>query len=181
MSQKIRQEVKEEFDLIAYAGELPEVAFYESLHYLTEDPQGPCLKLSSAETLFLKKAVVKDYVAIILRDLNPDNRDKGSFRGVERAIINFQRLKNFAEREGLEISVFLPQIANSLNNYVREEINDSLLKDQDIRTINCSFEQWIWFCNELGIKSSLNPTFFKRRLLNFQETINLFRRRQKGP
>ena len=42
-------------------------------------------------------------------------------------MVNFKRLKKFAQKVGLEISHLLPEIANALRQYVRAEINDQEL------------------------------------------------------
>ncbi len=179
----IRPEVEEERDIIAHAGELPEVAFYESLFFLTTSPTGPGLKLWPEEVVFLKEGVIEGYKRIILRDLNPQNRTKEIFRGIERAVVNLKRLKKFAQKEGLEISHLLSEIANALRQYVQTEINDQELAANGIRTINCDQQEWDWFCQELGLKPAhLIPdieAFFKRRPLSFKETINFFKHRQK--
>jgi hypothetical protein len=183
VKKNIRPEVEEERDIIAQAGELPEVAFYESFFFLTTSAEGPGLKLWPEEIVFLKEGVIEGYKRIILRDLNPQNRAKEIFRGIERAVVNFKRLKKFAQKEGLEISHLLPEIANALRQYVRAEINDQELVAKGIRTINCDRQNWDWFCQELGLEpTSLIPdteTFFKRHPFSFKETINFFKHRQR--
>ena len=69
--------IAEEAFMVLHSGEIPEIALHSSLYYLTEDPEGPGLILTAADILPLKQEVVKRYQEIILRDLEPKNRDKG--------------------------------------------------------------------------------------------------------
>ena len=114
----------EEFFVIEQSGEIPEVTLYESLHYLTEDPDGPVLHLNSNDIILLKHAVVKRYRNIILRDLDPENRDKGIYRGLERCSANWQRLLKFCTREKLEFSEIQTEAANLLQEFLQQETVD---------------------------------------------------------
>ena len=72
----------EEVFVVLHSGEIPEVTFHESLYYLTEDAEGPGLQTKNDDVFPLKQAVVKRYRVIILRDLDPGNRDKRIYRGL---------------------------------------------------------------------------------------------------
>jgi len=100
----VRDEVLREAEIIKYeGGEVPEVFFWNSYFYLTEPPpKGLGLILNEEELLVLKRAVIERYLEIIKRDLTPENIEKPFYRGIKRAIVNLGRLKNFAEKEGLE-------------------------------------------------------------------------------
>ena len=63
--------IEEEAFMIVHSGEIPQVTLQSSLHYLTEDPEGPCLELNGDDIIPLKQAVVERYRVIILRDLDP--------------------------------------------------------------------------------------------------------------
>lgn len=100
----IRDEVLHEVEVIKYeGGEIPEVFFWNSYFYLTEPPpKGLGLNLTKEEIQLLKKAVLERYLKIIKRDLTPENIGKSFYRGITRVMINLKRLKDFAEKEGLE-------------------------------------------------------------------------------
>lgn len=180
MNSHIREEIKEEKEIIAHAGELPEVAFHASLYFLTEAPEGPHLVLTPEEVAFLKRGVIEGYKKIILRDLNPQMRGNSIFRGMERAVTNYKRLKRFAKKEGIDISHLIPEMAQALTMYMETEIKDPYLKTHSLRTVNCLKEDWEWFVKELNLTPSrLLPqpeTFFKRTPLSFKETIALFKK-----
>jgi hypothetical protein len=176
----MREEVIEEKEIIAHSGEMPEVAFGSSLYFLIEDPDGPHLTLTSEEITLLKQGVIERYKRIILRDLNPRIRERGEFRSIERAIVNYKRLKRYLEKEQLNISDIIPELAQALTLYMKAELEDTYLEEHSLRTVNCSREDWQWFVNELHLDSSdllPNPEeFFKRTPLGFQETIALFKK-----
>lgn len=87
--------------IVRHAGEIPEIAYYNSLYYLTADPEGPGLELSPADHAFLQEQVVARYREIILRDLTPENRDLRLYRGLRRVIWNWERLGKFFRRQAL--------------------------------------------------------------------------------
>ena len=79
---------QDELLIVRHSGEIPEVALHGSLYFLSFDPDGPSLNLSPEEKLELKKMAVKRYLEIIHRDLDPENRAKGIYRGLARCIVN---------------------------------------------------------------------------------------------
>ncbi|MDL1972456.1 MAG: hypothetical protein LWW78_04365 [Deltaproteobacteria bacterium] len=178
----MREEVIEEKEIICHSGELPEVAFYSSLYFLTEDPDGPHLSLTPEEVTFLKQGVIERYKWIILRDLDPKMRARSEFRGIERAIVNYKRLKRYAEKEQIDIKNIVPEFAKALISYTKVELEDIYLREHSLRTINCSRSDWQWFLKELGLGPNILPDpdcFFKRSPLHFKETIALFKRLNK--
>ena len=80
--------IAEEAFVVLHSGEIPEVTYHESIYYLTEDVEGPGLQLNIDDVFPLKQAVIKRYRAIILRDIDPGNRDKGLYRGMARCVAN---------------------------------------------------------------------------------------------
>ncbi|OAG27844.1 hypothetical protein [Thermodesulfatator autotrophicus] len=116
----LREEVIEEAEIIKHAGEIPEVALWNSLHYLTEDPEGPKIELTPQEKSFLKGAVIERYLIIIKRDLTYENRDKSYYRGLERALINWQRLKTFVQKEGFSLDTLQKEVKFWLEDYLRK-------------------------------------------------------------
>lgn len=176
----MREEVIEEKEIIAHSGEMPEVAFHNSLYFLTEDPDGPHLTLTPKEIAFLKQGVIERYKRIILRDLNPQMRGRSEFRSIKRAIVNCKRLKRYTKKEQLNISDIIPELAQALTIYIEAELKDPYLKEHSLRTVNCSREDWEWFVKELRLDPSAllpNPEeFFKRTSLRFQEIVALFKK-----
>ncbi len=96
-----RKIIEEEEFMVRHSGEIPEIAYHNSLYHLSEDQEGPRLgRLTPAEMAGLQTQAMARYREIILRDLRPENRDLSIYRGVRRAIWNWQRLHKF--RAGAE-------------------------------------------------------------------------------
>ncbi|WP_181448004.1 hypothetical protein [Dissulfurirhabdus thermomarina] len=148
--------IAEEVLLIRHSGEIPEVAFHGSLHYLTEDPEGPGLVLGKAHLHRLKVAVVARYRAILLRDLDPGNRDRRLYRGVARSIWNWRRLRDFCRREGLEAEEIRREAARALEAFLRCELDD-VRAGRRTSCINCPAEDLRAFARELGIRDTRLP------------------------
>ncbi|NPA49201.1 MAG: hypothetical protein GXO20_04410, partial [Thermodesulfobacteria bacterium] len=116
----IREEVLEEAEIIRHSGEIPEVALWNSLYYLTTDEEGPRLTISEAEARILKRAVVERYLTIIERDLTVENIGKSFYRGVNRAMVNWERLAGFARREGFSLEALRQIVLERFRNFLGE-------------------------------------------------------------
>lgn len=86
--------LEDEAWLIETAGEMPEVALFESRHHLGE--------LEPAELACLQGSAVRGYWRILVRDLDHANLGRSLFRGLERALQNLLRLKGYLARLGWE-------------------------------------------------------------------------------
>ncbi len=140
----IREEVQEEAEIIRHSGEIPEVAFWNSLHYLTVDEEGPGLELTLQELHHLKKAVVERYLAIIERDLTVENMDKSFYRGVSRAMVNWERLSSFAKREGFSREALRQMVIEKFRQFLRKTSSNGLKIDVS------SEELALWLRNKLA-------------------------------
>lgn len=142
--------ITEEAFVVLHSGEIPEVTFHESLYYLTEDIEGPSLKLDAEDVLPLKYAVVKRYRTIILRDIDPENRDKRIYRGLARCIANWQRLHNFCTREKMDFQIIQQETADALKGFMSKEVADVEGKKRS-SCINCSNKEIEILANSLGL------------------------------
>lgn len=176
--------LQQEVDWIENSGEMPEVAFYESLYYLTEEEDGPKLILTSADIKFLEDAVVNRFKTIILRDLEFANRKSSIFRGLKRAIINYDRLKKYQKKKNRADSGIEKAIGYSLIEYIRCECED-ISDKRHYRTINCKRDELEHFAEELGV--NISPEYkdicFKHIPLTFDEVYRatLLSERQDYP
>ncbi len=162
--------LQQEVDWIENSGEMPEVAFYESLFYLTEEEEGPKLVLTSSDIKVLEDAVVNRFKTIILRDLEFANRRSTIFRGLKRAIINYNRLKKYQKRKNRIDSGMKDEMSSSLLEYIRCECED-ISDKRYYRTINCTREELEHFAEELGVNIApeYNDICFEHILLTFDE------------
>ncbi len=142
--------LQQEIDWIENSGEIPEVAFYEALYYLKEEEEGPKLMLASSDIKRLEDTVINRYKTIILRDLKFANRRSSIFRGLKRAIINYDRLKKYQKRKNRIDPGMEKEIGHSLLEYIRCECED-ISDKRHYRTINCTLEELEQFAEELGV------------------------------
>lgn len=141
----IRDEVIEEADLIRYSGEIPEVAYWNSIYYLTEEDEGPGLSLTPEEERLLKRAVIDRYFTIIKRDLTVQNIGQSFYRGVRRAATNWQRLRTFAIREGFSLEAVRLFVLENLRLFLIEVSHRALSLDVDQEALEAFIEELIFF------------------------------------
>ena len=132
--------LEDELLIVRYSGEIPEVALHGSIYYLTKDPDGPRITLDARDLGQLKSAVVERYCEIIFRDLEPDNRDKGLFRGLARCVANWGRLSKFCQQEGRDVERIRSQVADALRRFLDRELRD-VQSSSRTSCVNCSADE----------------------------------------
>jgi hypothetical protein len=142
--------LSEEAFLILHSGEVPEVAYYGSIHYLTEDPEGPLLNIEQRDIISLEEAAVQRYRTIILRDLTPENRDRSIYRGLKRCAANWKRLVNFSDKISIDISSIRKEVIDALKDFLSQEIMD-VSSGKRKTCINCSYSVLTEFTYGLGL------------------------------
>jgi hypothetical protein len=148
--------LSEEAFLILHSGEIPEVAYYSSVHYLTEDPEGPLLNIKPRDLTSLEEAVVQRYRTIILRDLMPGNRNKSIYRGLKRCAANWKRLVNFSDKRNIEISYIRMEAAEALRDFLIQEIMD-VSSGKRKTCVNCSYSVLLELAYGLGLSRNDIP------------------------
>ena len=148
--------LSEEAFLILKSGEVPEVAYYGSIHYLTEDPEGPHLNIEPRDLISLEEAVAQRYRTIILRDLMPENRDKSLYRGLKRCAANWKRLINFSDKRSIDISSIRKEVTEALKDFLRQEIMD-VSSGKRKTCINCSYSVLTELAYGLGLSRDALP------------------------
>ncbi len=145
-----QQYIAEEVFVVEHSGEIPEVTLHEALYHLTEDPEGPGLALGEGAIRPLKMAVVKRYRTIILRDLDPENRDKSIYRGLARCLANWHRLVKFCSRENMDCEDIRLEAAAGLTKFLQQELAD-VRSGVRISCINCTGNEIAGLAESLGI------------------------------
>ncbi len=135
---------------VRHSGETPEIALHSSLYYLTEDKDGPGLKLTIGDRRQLLEAAKERYCEIIFRDILPENRDSSIYRGVLRSICNWRRFKRFCERHDMIWGNVKEEVAEQLTSFLQTEIADI---EGGLRSssINCSIGELHSFSLELDV------------------------------
>jgi hypothetical protein len=149
--------LSEEAFLILHSGEIPELAYYGSIHYLTEDPEGPLLKIKPQDLTSLEDAVVQRYRTIVLRDLVPGNRDRSVYRGLKRCAANWKRLVNFSDKRNIKISYIRIEVAEALKDFLMQEIMD-VSSGKRKTCVNCSYSVLLELAYGLGLSRNDLPT-----------------------
>jgi hypothetical protein len=141
--------LEDELLIVRHSGEIPEIALHATLHYLAEDPEGPRMVLDDAEVKALQDAALLRSREIVLRDLDPANRDLSLYRGVKRSIYNWQRLQDFCGRIGRETGAFQAVVRDALLAFLRVEADD-VGAGRRSSSINCTADELKGFAGELA-------------------------------
>ncbi|HHD57107.1 MAG TPA: hypothetical protein ENK89_05460 [Desulfobulbaceae bacterium] len=147
--------LEDELLIVRHSGEIPEIALHATLHYLVEDQEGPQLTLTEVEIRSLQDAALARSREIVLRDLDPANRDLSLYRGVKRSIYNWQRMQDFCGRIGRDGGDFQAVVREALLVFLATEAND-VGAGRRSSSINCTAEELVAF----AVKLSCNPDRF---------------------
>ena len=148
--------LEEEIFILRDSGEIPEIAFHTTLHYLTEDDEGPEMLLTAEELELLQDAALFRCREIVLRDLDPANRDLGIYRGVRRTIYNWQRKQDFCNRIGRDWSSFKETVGRALVEFLEQELVD-VGSGSRMSSVNCSAEMILGFTVMLDLPTDSLP------------------------
>ena len=148
--------IEEETIILRNSGEIPEITLHSSIYYLEDDNEGPRIKLCEEELQQLYDAALARAREIILRDLDPDNRDLSLYRGLARSIANWHRLQSFCHRINRQCPEFKETVSQALLSFVEREFEDTQ-KSLRPPSVNCTAEDIISFCEELRTDVSRLP------------------------
>ena len=150
------EQLADELLIVRHSGEIPEVALHGSIYYLTKDSDGPRMTLDAKDIALLKSAVVERYCEIIFRDLEPDNRDKGLYRGLARCVANWGRLSKFCHHEGREVGRIRSKVAAALCRFIGRELRD-VQSCSRVSCINCTLPEFESLLVELRLPPDKLP------------------------
>lgn len=156
--------VEDEWYTVRYSGEIPEVAYHGAVFHLTEAQSGPRIELSSAQRNRLLGAVSQRYLEITLRDLLPENKRSGGYRGLKRSFINWQRFLIFCERYGIEGTSHKETVSAALCKFLHHEA-DILYISEVQDELNCSLTELLKFIELLGLSPTVIPDTVKNYFL----------------
>lgn len=148
--------IENEVFIVRDSGELPEIGFHASLHYLTEEEDGPQITLAADELKLLQDAALARCREIILRDLDPENRDLSLYRGVQRSIYNWQRMQDFCKRMSRDCFSFKETVGLALVVFLQQELTD-VRSGSRSSSVNCSVEELIVFSSMLELPAHSLP------------------------
>ncbi len=158
----IERFIEDEWYAVRYSGEIPEVALHSALYHLCEDPEGPQIELSARQRSQLLEGVCQRYLEITLRDLLPKNMAAGSYRGIRRSAVNWQRYLRFCRCYRLDSSASREIVAAALLELLSGDLAVLSTVEKD-RMFNCTGEELETFMQLLGI----DPGRFETQLKAF--------------
>ena len=144
---------EDEWYIVRYSGEIPEIAFNSAIYYLTRAKDGPLLTLSEEQNHFLKKAAFDRYHEIVIRDLLHENHKKSIYRGIKRSIDNYHRLRKFCSRQQLDLNEIREEAARLLPLFLKTEINQ-VKRYARVSIINCTYGELQQFADDLQVPLS---------------------------
>ena len=150
----------EEIIILRHSGEIPEIALHSSLYYLEEDESGPQISLREDELHVLYDAALERAREIVLRDLDPDNRDLSIYRGIARSIANWHRLQNFCRRINRDCHGFTKTVSQALVSFLQREVED-IEASVRLSSVNCSANDLCSFVEELCLDIESLPAGWK--------------------
>ncbi len=156
MTEDRRDILEEEIIILQNSGEIPEIALHTTLHYLTQDKQGPEIVLNDEELQSLYDAADQRYREIVLRDLNPENRDLRIYRGVARTIANWQRYQKFCCRINRDLVEFKTIVRNKAHEFIVREYQD-VSKGLRNSSVNCCIDELGHFLQQIEIELGFLP------------------------
>ncbi len=149
--------LEEEVIIVRNSGEIPEIALHSSLYYLTKDEEGPGLGLQYDEVDALHDAASNRFKEIILRDLDPENRDLRIYRGLARTIANWSRFYNFCKRVGRsDYKEFRVVVSAALIRFIDQEYAD-INSGGRVSSVNCCQDELSDFLKALQLDDSAFP------------------------
>ncbi|WP_457573555.1 hypothetical protein [Desulfolithobacter sp.] len=168
MAGERNQIIEDEIFILRDSGEIPEIALHSTLHYLTEDSDGPGLRLTQEEYNSLRDAAAARFRDIVLRDLDPSNRDLSIYRGIARTIINFHRFKAFCQRTGHDWGSFADLLRDKLCHFLQNELEE-VTRGVRTSSVNCTVETLQGFLVELEMNPALLPEGWEQLCLSREQ------------
>ena len=142
--------VENEWYIVRYSGETPEIAYNASMYYLQRATDGPGLVLNTNQVERLQQAAKDRYEDIVLRDMYHDNVGKTIYRGIARSICNYERLLNFCARQNLSPYMVREKAATLYSTFLQLEYL-RITSGNEQSVLNCSYSELRDFANALGV------------------------------
>ena len=185
------EHLENEWYLVRYSGEIPEIALHASIYYLTRAAEGPRLTLTTDQFDTLRDAACERFKEIVLRDLDHNNVGAPTYRGITRSMVNYQRFCTFCRRQGLDATMLQLEVAEALERFIRVE--KGIVESGKRQTvINCNLDDLVQFyaclgadtdklvqmrlytdsLRKTGMRTEHNPEKHRRRGLNSRKSDN---------
>jgi hypothetical protein len=151
MTSDPQEAFENEWYIVRYSGETPEIAYNSAIYYLSRAKDGPQLYLDAKQIELLRNAAVDRYREIVLRDLQHAHSTKSIYRGVGRSITNYQRFCKFCERQQLDGSGVRKETAEAFMVFLETE-RDQLQTTNRSTIIDCTYQELKNYAVLLGME-----------------------------
>ena len=151
MRKDLTEAIENEWYIVRYSGETPEIAYNSAIYHLGRAKDGPHACLNEEQVELLKNAAVDRYTEIVLRDLQHANCSKSIYRGIGRSIVNYRRFCIFCKRQQLDVIRVRSQAAEALQIFLETEIKQ-LESENRSSIINCTLQELQDYALELGVE-----------------------------
>ena len=151
MNNDLSEEIENEWYVVRYSGETPEIAYNSAIYHLGRAENGPKVRLSEEQVEWLKQAAVDRFTEIILRDLQHANCLKSIYRGINRSIVNYRRFCMFCSRQQIEVDQVRDRAAAALVVFLETELQQ-LQNTNRPSIINCTYPDLHNYALELGVE-----------------------------
>lgn len=155
MSSDLEQLLEDEWYIVRYSGEIPEIAYNSALYYLTRAKDGPAVTLSSVQLQMLKNAAIDRFREIILRDIDHSYTVTSAYRGVKRSIDNWFRFMRFCERQDVDPAVLRTEVCEQLSHFLSIPRDEWQLSVGQI--FNCPYQELTVFFKSIGADMGVFP------------------------
>ncbi|PHR27702.1 MAG: hypothetical protein COA36_08500 [Desulfotalea sp.] len=156
--------IDNEWYIVRYSGETPEIAYNSAIYFLTRAGDGPQVTLGTSDVERLRQAAVDRYEEIVLRDMYHENVGTSVYRGIARSICNYQRFVTFCKRQTLSAELVRSKAGKLFVTFLEVELQ-RLAGNGSATVINCSFVELKGFAVSLGIPFPSDYTCFERYCL----------------
>jgi hypothetical protein len=153
-----------EWYLVRYSGEIPEIALHAAIYFLTLAKDGPRVELTPGQLAMLERAAIDRFREIIHRDLEHANATTSAYRGVARSIVNYRRFLTFCCRRHHDAKQWRPEICRLLQQFLEKEFDEVVIQRRRATILNCTSAELTAFAQMLEIKLALTTAQLKQLL-----------------
>lgn len=151
MTDTLPEMLENEWYIVRYSGETPEIAYNSAIYQLCRAQDGPRVDLTEAQLTLLRDAAVERFTEIILRDLQHSNSRQSIYRGICRSIVNYRRFCVFCSRQNLTVSRVRRQTSEALLVFLKTELTQLQIQNRST-IINCTYPELQSFAEQLGVE-----------------------------
>ncbi len=150
MDSSLAQLLEDEWYLVRYSGETPEIALHSAIYFLTRAKDGPHAVLGGDQVDMLLEAATSRFAEIILRDLLHENHGKTLYRGINRSMTNYKRFSVFCQRQKVDPESVRCRAAEALCEFLSLEC-EAVSRGKRATIVDCTYAELGEFARQLRV------------------------------